>query len=351
MGNGISDFIAQCLTDKAFSGAVYAYGNSADVIEMQRMGNLSSDGPNINLDSIFDLASLTKPISALPFMFLLEKGDVCLDDTIDHFLGKYKNSEKAKLTLRQLLSHSSGIPGQQKLYQHCETPEEMRKAVKELPLSFAPGTAVEYSSQGFMILGDILENIIGSSLDSILKEMIFTPLKMRSIGYNPKSSLKDQVAATEFCQWRNKIIQGEVHDENAVILDGVASHAGLFSPIQDLIILCQELLKSENEANNTFFTKHTAELMRKNHTRQLNLARGLGWQGKDETDSPAGDFFSPLSYGHTGFTGTSMWLDPVHDVFAVLLTNRVHPTRENPSITRIRRVFHNMVFLNTASHT
>jgi CubicO group peptidase (beta-lactamase class C family) len=341
----IVGFLQRFRDQRAFSGAVYAVGDSETVFEQGAAGTLAWDGEPVDLSSMWDLASVTKPIVALTLMVFLERGEVCLDDTIEHFLPEYAHTEKAGLTLYQLLSHTSGIPGQQPLYQTVRSKEDLMTAVRNLPLRFKPGTNVEYTSQGFMILGDIIETVGGGRLEAILKETVLEPLKMRETTFRPAASEVRRIAATEDCPWRGRIVRGEVHDENAVVLGGIAGHAGLFSTVGDMIRLCQAMLRLGATEEGRFLHPDTVKLMTRNWTAHLPLARGLGWQAKDAVGSPGGDLFSVRSYGHTGFTGTSIWIDPERDRFAVLLTNRVHPTRDNASIKRVRAMFHNLACL------
>jgi CubicO group peptidase (beta-lactamase class C family) len=208
---------------------------------------------------------------------------------------------------------------------------------------------VMYSSQGMIVLGCIIEKIWRQPLDVILKEQVFEPLGMGMTMFNPPERLFGNIASTEFCPWRNRMVIGEVHDENAVVLGGVCGHAGLFSNIADLSKLCVAMLTGKTPSGRSFLSPSVIRLMTRNHTADLNLARGLGWQAKDRHNSPAGDLFSDVSYGHTGFTGTSVWIDPTRDLYAVLLTNRVHPTRENEQIVTIRRKFPNLAVIRSES--
>lgn len=341
----IERFLNLCREQRIFSGAVYAFGNSSGWNMRGAVGTLSWDGAEVGLDSIWDLASVSKPIAMLPYMVYLEQGKLSLDETVADFLPHYAGTDKADITLRQLLTHSGGIPGQQPLYKTASTREALMDAVRALPLWFAPGTDVAYTSQGYMILGDMLEAIAGKRLDAILQETVFDPLGMAETMFNPPERLRPRIAATEYCPWRGRVVCGEVHDENAVVLGGVAGHAGLFSTVGDMALLARAMLDTGRGRRNDWLQPETVRLMTRNHTPKLKLARGLGWQGKDAEHSHAGDLFSAASYGHTGFTGTSIWIDPEQELFAVLLTNRVHPTRDNPRIKRARAIFHNLVWL------
>jgi len=343
--DAITSFLKESQVQRAFSCAVYAYGNSSGIVGQGAVGTVAWDRDEATVETIFDLASVTKPIVTLVLMKLLEAGEICLDDTISRFLPDYAHTDKAAITLFELMTHTSGIPGQQPLFRLVDTRENMMLAVKQLPLRFKAGTNVEYTSQGYMILGDIIESVTGLRLDHALKQLVLDPVGMNHTMFNPLSDLHDRIAATEYCEWRNRPIQGEVHDENAVVLGGIAGHAGLFGTVRDLSLLCQTLLCQGATKTGAWLKPGTVELMTSRQTPSHLLARCLGWQGKDLRHSPAGDYFSPASYGHTGFTGTSMFMDPSRDCFAVLLTNRVHPSRKNDSIARIRSIFHNMVWL------
>lgn len=349
MSKSILKLLESAVESKAFSGAAFVYGSSLGIAGRGTVGTLEWNGDDVQNDSMWDLASVSKPLCMLPLMRLLELGELCLDDTIAFFLPDYSGTDKADITLFELLTHTSGIPGQQPLYHRATTPEAMKEAVRQLPLRNPRSTHVEYSSQGFMILGDIIEAVYGARLDIVMNELLFQPLDLQETMFNPPNSLYSRIAATEDCPWRGTIVRGQVHDENCVVLEGIAGHAGLFGTTSDLSLICQMLLRGGETKNGAYLNTGTVSLMTRNHTQRLNLARTLGWQGKDRHGSPAGDLFSCRSFGHTGFTGTSMWMDPEQDMFAILLTNRVHPSRKNEGIKRIRTLFHNLVAIELST--
>jgi CubicO group peptidase (beta-lactamase class C family) len=338
--------LEQARSDKSFSGAVFAYGNSHEIVAQGAIGTLAWGGQKTEIDSLWDLASVTKPLVVIALMKLFEQGELSLEDYISYFLPSYEGTDKAEITLFELLTHTSGIPGQQPLYKHAKTMEDMKVAVRQLPLRHKRGTHVEYTSQGFMIVGDIIEQVVDMRLDEAMNELVFRPLGVKNTLYNPPAMLQNRIAATENCPWRNQMVRGQVHDENCVVLGGIAGHAGLFGTTEDMSTICQMMLRMGATDQQDFLKAPTVRIMTNNYTSSLNQARAIGWQAKDQHGSPAGDLFSSFSYGHTGFTGTSIWMDPERDLFAVLLTNRVHPTRESHSIQRIRRLFHNLVVLN-----
>ncbi len=328
-----------------FSCATYSVGTAKGEMLTGHMGTLGIGRGKAGPDALFDLASVTKPMVAVAFMKLFEQGAVCLDDTIDRFLPMFAGYPKGKIPMHALLTHTSAIHGQVQLYRTCRSKEEMLLGVLHMPPRDLTVPSVEYSSQGFMVIGEIVEKITGMPLDEAMRALVFDPLCMRDTLFNPPEALHSRVASTEDCPWRGHMITGEVHDENAVVMGGICGHAGLFAPAADVAKLCRAMLTGLAPSGARYLMPATIALMTRNHTKGLNLARGLGWQGKDPHGSPAGDLLSDASYGHTGFTGTSLWMDPSRDLYAVLLTNRVHPSRAGDEIVHIRHVFHNLAAL------
>ena len=339
----IAGHLQNCVDSGVFPGAVYLYGTSKEVLGHGCAGNLAVDRGPVDEGSLYDLASLTKPIVALALMRQLEEGLVCLDDAIDYYLPAYKAVSKGKNTIFQLLTHTSEIPGQVQLYRTCHTREEMLDGILYLPPRDNKSVPVNYSSQGMIVIGEIIAAIGGKPLDQVMEELVFAPLGMRDTMFNPPQALSGRIPSTENCPWRGKTVTGQVHDENAVVLGGVCGHAGLFSTAADVAKVGRAMLTGSCGGGSRFLRRATISLMTANHTEGLNLARGLGWQCRDAHDSPAGDLFSRSSYGHTGFTGTSLWIDPERDLYAVLLTNRVNPTRSGEGIVRARHIYHNLV--------
>ena len=341
----IQSFLQRSREQKVFSGAVYEAGTLERVLAQGTVGTLAWDGGPVTRDSLWDLASVTKVIVTVGAMRLFDAGEFCLDDSIAHFLPEYAGTDKAEITIFDLLTHTSGIPGQQPMYKTISTREGMLEGIRKLPLRASRGAEVAYTSQGFIVLGTILEKIYGKPLDELLSQEVFRPLSMDSTLFNPGKELLEKIAATEDCPWRGHIVRGQVHDENAVVLGGVCGHAGLFGCVRDLAILCKMMLSEGSVNGLRYLSPSTVRLFATNHTAHLNLARGLGWQAKDLHNSPAGDLYSPSTFGHTGFTGTSLWMDPVRGLYAVLLTNRVHPSREGEEIRRVRSIFHNLAVI------
>lgn len=338
--------LRQLLTDahrsRTFSAACYEIGDHANVLARDDLGTLSWGGPQVRPDTPFDVASVTKPIVGLLAMVLFEAGELGLDDTVGTYLPEYAGSDKEPLTVHQLLTHSSGIPGQQPLYRTADTPEQLLAAIRALPLAFRPGQGVAYSSQGFIVLGQILEKVAGEPLDQCLPRLVLEPLGMTHTTYSVAEDERGRTAATEWCPWRERLVQGTVHDENAHVLGGCAGHAGLFSTVEDLGRLCRMMLGTGRIGQDRLLHERTVELMTAPHTDHLPLRRCLAWQGHDAKGGPAGGLVSGRSYGHTGFTGTSVWIDPELDLYIVLLTNAVHPQRRPERIGQLRPTFHDL---------
>lgn len=341
----LSRLLEEAREERQFSGAAYAVGTKDQITEAGAIGTTAwDDGADVQLDTIWDIASLTKPIIAIQLMVLGHSGPLSLADTISKFLPVYRHSDKAAITLFQLLTHTSGIPGQQPLYRTAGTRSQLLDAVRALPLRSAPGSAVEYTSQGFMIVGQILEAVAAQSLDALLAEGVLAAVGMRATEFCPAPDTEPRIAATEWCPWRGRLVKGSVHDENAAVLGGVAGHAGLFSTAGDLARLAQTVLGGGQVAGCRVLDPEVITEMALPRTDHLALRRCIGWQGADRSGCPVGSSVSPGSYGHTGFTGTSLWVDPQRGLFAVLLTNAVHPRRRPDGLRSVRCRFHDVVF-------
>ncbi|MEE4545058.1 serine hydrolase domain-containing protein [Streptomyces sp. V4-01] len=332
----LGDLLAAGRGRRVYSAAAWSVGDAAGPKDRGWIGTRSWTGEALDGDDLWDLASVTKPVVGLAVMALVDEGALRLTDTVGDHLPQYRGGDKAGLTVRHLLAHTSGIPGQVPLYREHPTPAGLLEAVRLLPPTAAPGTRVQYSSQGFIILGLIAEAAAGRSLEELVRRLVCDPLGMAGTGFRPGAEDRRRAVATEDCPWRGRIVVGEVHDENAAVLGGVGGHAGLFAPLADMERLGSSLAGGARE----LLRPETFRQMTADHTEGLALRRGLAWQGQDPADSPVGRSFGPASYGHTGFTGTSLWVDPATSRYAVLLTNRVHPSRAGDGITAVRRAFH-----------
>lgn len=341
----INAFLTQCVEDGVFPGATWVVGSKDRVVDQGSVGVLGEGLGPTSLDTLYDLASLTKVIVTFALMRQFEEGKVRLLDRLDYFLPAYKGHPKGCITLFELLTHTSAIPGQLQLYRHAHTREDLLEAIRwQVPRVDSP-KSVFYTSKGFILLGEVISTVDGKPLDEVVHERVLSPLGMYSTFYNPSPSLLDRIAPTEYCTWRKQIVRGQVHDENAVIMGGVSGHAGLFSTAQDVAIAARNMLTGEESWDNRLFSNETIRIMTVNHTHGKGENRGLGFQIAGP-DNAAGDLMSESSFGHTGFTGTSLWICPIKGLYAVLLSNRIHPNRNNEGIFRARQVFHNMVILN-----
>ena len=344
MANRVEAVLTEAREQKVFSAAAWSFGGAGVPTSRGMLGTRSWDGPAVDENSRWDLASVTKPIVGLAVMSLVESGELTLDDTIADHLSDYAGTDKASITVRHLLTHSSGIPGQIPLFRWNHTREELLAAIRGLGLLAQPGTDVVYSSQGFIVLGLIAEAASGLRLDELVHRRVLEPAGMPDTSFGLPESQRDQAVATENDPWRRHIVQGEVHDENAVVIDAPAGHAGLFSTLSDLEALAQALCAEGRGRQGRLLSPAGYRVMIAPGTDHLRLRRSLAWQGHDAVNSPAGDLIGPNGYGHTGFTGTSLWVDPDVSRYVVLLTNRVHPSRAGSSISRVRRLVHNIAF-------
>ena len=327
-----------------FSGAAYAVGTTELVLEAGAVGTTAwGASVPVTSETMWDIASITKPIVALEAMLLVESGQIRPDSCLGDLLTSYGRTDKAAITVAQLLTHSSGIPGQQPLYLKYPTREQLLRSLPSLPLSFAPGCGVEYSSQGFMVLGRVIERVTGKPLDELLEASVLRPLGMASTMFRPPAWLEPRTAATELCPWRGRLVKGTVHDENADVLGGIAGHAGLFSTADDVARLGRVMLAGGRLDGDEVFSEKMIASMTEPRTDHLRLRRCYGWQGADPDGCPVGPRVSGQSYGHTGFTGTSLWVDPPRRFYVVLLTNAVHPRRRPERLKQLRPRFHDLV--------
>lgn len=349
MNDRICSLLRAAIDEKVFTCASYLIGNKRRVLDQGTLGTLGIGRGEAPTSTIYDLASVTKVLAALAFMRLLEKGKACLDDTVSLYLPEYRGTNKADITLFQLLTHTSVLHGQTPLYLTCHDRQALLQAILALPPR--KNDTVEYSSAGMIVLGRVMEAIERKPLDTILQDEVFSPLAMSDTLFNPPENLWPRIASTEDCPWRGHVVIGQVHDENAVVLGGVSAHAGAFSTALDLSQIARMMLTGCAPDGTPYLSDAARQVMTKNHTAGMNLTRGLGWQLKDPVLTPAGDLFSERSYGHTGFTGTSIWIDPEQSMYAVLLTNRVHPVRAGNGIVRVRHIFHNLAVLLAESTT
>jgi CubicO group peptidase (beta-lactamase class C family) len=288
-----------------------------------RLGWTGDAGAVVPERTIYDLASLTKVVgTTTAIMILFDEGKIHLDDRVIQYIPEFGGGAKDYVTIRMLLEHRSGLPAGRDLWRLASTPEEARAAVISTPLFAPPGQYVEYSDLGADMLGFVVEVVSGEKLDRFLDTRVFGPLGMSDTRFLPDASLRGRIAPTELNPPRGYPLRGEVHDENAYALGGVAGHAGLFSTASDLAVFAQMLLNGGSYNGTRIVADSTVRLF----TRRAAGTRAMGWDTCGGKGS-CGTYLSSSAYGHTGFTGTSLWIDPEREMFVVLLTNRVHAAR------------------------
>jgi beta-N-acetylhexosaminidase len=342
----LDSIIISAISDSVFPGAQLAIVKDAAIVVNKSYGRQTYDtnSPPIVNETMFDLASLTKVIATTSaIMKLYEEEKIHLDDLVINFIPEFGNHGKENITVRNLLLHNGGLPPFKRLYLTCKSPEEVLDSVYQTEIIYKTGDSTVYSDFDFILLGKIVEKVAGVTLDRYVDSVFFKPLGMTSTFFNPQSSMKEKIAPTEYdAIYRKRLIQGEVHDENAYALGGVSGHAGLFSTASDLAIFMQMIMNGGSYGGKQYLKSETIKLFTTRQTKKST--RGLGWDTKTVNGySSAGSLFGEKSFGHTGFTGTSIWVEPDKKIFVILLTNRVYPTRNNQKIVQIRPKVHDAV--------
>lgn len=322
----IDRVVARGLKAGGYPGAAVVVGRKGAAVWKKGFGHLdwsSSSETVVPDESIYDLASLTKVIgTTTALMILFDEGKIHLDDPVVKYVPGFTGGLKDSVTLKQLLEHRSGLPAGRDLWRVAHSPEEARQMVIDTPLGCRPGQCYEYSDLGADMLGFVVEAASGEPLDQFLQEKVYGPLGMTDTFFRPADSLRDRIAPTEVTPPRGYPLRGEVHDENAYALGGVAGHAGLFSTAADLSVFAQMMLNGGEYNGVRVVADSTVRLF----TTRAAGTRALGWDTCDN-DGGCGSYLSDRAYGHTGFTGTSIWIDPDREMFVILLTNRVHAAR------------------------
>jgi beta-glucosidase-like glycosyl hydrolase/CubicO group peptidase (beta-lactamase class C family) len=343
--------IERAVADKAFPGATVAIGYRGKV-SLHAFGNLSyaANAAAVDTHTMYDIASLTKVVATTTLVAKLAEGDfpvpLDLDTRVERYLPEWATGPQPEwrhqVTVRHLLTHTSGLPAFKEYWRTSKSKQETLTKIFGEPLEYEPGTKEIYSDLGIILMAEIIERLTGRTLDDLAKTNIFTPLAMKDTMFRPPKKLWPWIAPTEIDNnLRHRLVQGEVHDENAFAIGGVSGHAGLFSTAPDLASFCQMLLNGGVYAHHRILRRAT--IAQFTTPQQLSSGtRTLGWAVPTEGGS-SGHYFSSHSFGHTGFTGTSIWIDPDRQLFVVLLTNRVHPTRENQKIAQVRPAFHDAV--------
>jgi CubicO group peptidase (beta-lactamase class C family) len=342
------DVLDRAVADHAFPGGVLAVGYRGE-LQVHPFGRQTYDAssPAVAPDTIYDAASLTKAVVTTTLVAMqVEAGRFALDVPVARYVPEWNSGPNPELrkrvTIRHLLTHSSGLPAHKDYFLTIRSEREAIANICKESLEYEPGTKTVYSDLGFILLGEILERATGRTIDQLARERIFAPLGMADTLFKPPKALSNRVAPTEQdATYRKRLLRGEVHDENAFAMGGVAGHAGMFATAPDLAAFSQMLLNGGIYGHQRLLTRATLAQFSAPQAIAAN-ARTLGWM-VPTTDSSSGRYFSARSFGHLGFTGTSIWIDPERQLFVILLTNRVYPTRANDKIAAVRPAVHDAV--------
>jgi CubicO group peptidase (beta-lactamase class C family) len=337
--------LEEAIAARAFPAASVSVTHDGRLLALRSMGHFTYErvSPEPVAETLFDLASLTKVIATTAMaMILYERGLLDLEMPVISIVGEFggEDPRRDEVTLRMLLGHSSGLPAYEKLFLRARTREELLAAAFSLPLANDPGSHAEYSDIGFIILGVALGRIADEPLERFCQREIFGPLGMIHSTFNPAPELRATIPPTADDQaFRHRVIQGEVQDENASVLGGVAGHAGLFSNAWDLATFAHIM----QAGGRPIVRPETLSLFTARESSPEGTSRALGW----DTPSPpsqSGQFFSARSFGHLGYAGTSLWIDPERKLSITLLTNRTWPDCSNQAIKQIRPKFYDAIF-------
>ncbi len=342
--------LRQAIADRAFPGASLAVTHQGSLVASRGFGRFTydDDAPVVQPDTVFDLASLTKVVATTTIaMLLYERGQLSLDAPLSTFLPefvslapKHQQATREAVTIRMLMAHSSGLPAYEKLFEFAQSREDLIHAALTARLVTPPGTRADYSDIGFILLGEVLAKQAGLALDQFARQEIFAPLGMTRTRFLPPDEWKTAIPPTEDdLKFRKRIVQGEVNDENAYVIAGLAAHAGLFAPANDLAIFAECMLHH----GAPILKPETVKLFTHREPTPPGTSRTLGWDTPSPTGSSSGRHFSPLSFGHLGFTGTSLWIDPARKLSVTLLSNRTWPDRSQQAIRQVRPQVHDAI--------
>jgi len=333
--------LTQAISDQAFPGASAAVIADNGLVALRGLGHFTyeASSPQVTAETIFDLASVSKVAGTTAMaMLLYERGHLDLDVPVAGIFPRFARGDirRQDVTVRMLLAHASGLPAYVRLYRDAHTREQLLEAALAVPLEADPDVRAVYSDIGFIILGAALEQIADESLQSFCAREVFGPLGMHHTTYCPPAELRASIPPTQDDRdFRGRIIQGEVQDENASVLGGVAGHAGVFASAGDLATFAHCMLRG----GSPILRSDTVELFTRRHG---SSSRALGWD-TPSAPSQSGKYFSARSFGHLGYTGTSLWIDPERRLAVVLLSNRTWPDTKSELIKRVRPQFHDAV--------
>ena len=338
------EVLQRAIADRAFPGASVAVTHCGRLVALKALGRFTYDesSQRVDVESIFDLASVSKVVATTSMaMILYERGLLDLDALVVGVLPEIagEDTRRREITFRMLLAHSSGLPAYEKLYLRATTKDALLRKAFSVPLKNDPGTHAEYSDIGFILLGLALERIAEEPLDRFCQREGLGPLGMLHTAFRPPAAWKSQIPpAADDQTFRKRIIQGEVQDENASVMGGVAGHAGVFSTAGDLAVFAHAMLSG----GAPIIRPETLARFTRRETSPPGPSRALGWD-TPSSPSQSGNYFSPSSFGHLGYTGTSLWIDPERQLSVTLLTNRTWPDCSNHAIKTVRPRFHDAV--------
>jgi CubicO group peptidase (beta-lactamase class C family) len=362
--NDISQFLRSRIEAGDFPSAVYLVAEKGEIVLHDALGHVvvEPDLYEARNDTIYDLASLTKVlVTGLVAARLVEEGLISLDHPVQRYAHAFVAKDKSQITILDLLAHTSGLAGWLPFYRLTDDPRLIVDVIAKRPLEYVPRSRVVYSDPNFIILQEVIEKATGTPIDRLFTEQVVDKLTLKRTFFNPPTLLKPQIAASEngnkfeaqACKdlgfdgtfnpqpstLRPQTIWGEVHDGNAWFMGGVAGHAGLFSTAEEVCKIASQFLPGHSQ----LLRPETCELFRTNLTPGMNEHRSFAFQLASSPDSTAGVKMPPASFGHTGFTGTSLWIDPANERIFILLTNRTH-IHDIPfvNINSVRRRFHDM---------
>ena len=350
MPKTIMQLIKSALGNKVFPGGVLLASKEGHVLVSEAFGSTDFDqGISVSLDTIYDLASLTKPLATtLAILYLIDPSNLRLDQTLGELLPACSGTDKSDITVTHLLAHCSGLPGYRPYWKELtgqtalERDADLKSRIVQEPLEHPVGSTTTYSDLGFMFLRWVVEQVSGVKMSQLVEKEIFRPLGIENLFFPGARELAaGRFAPTEMCTWRNKLVQGRVHDENAYAVGGVDGHAGLFGTASAVHDLLWKIVRAYKERT------YEDVLPQGQVQAFLNYGKGkdraLGFDRPTQPGSSSGSHFSENSVGHLGFTGTSFWMDLEKNICVVLLTNRIHPSRDNEKIKGFRPILHDAV--------
>ena len=336
--------LQQAIAERVFPGAAVSVLHRGKLVALKGLGRFTYEpgSPAVQAETIFDLASVSKVVATTPMaMLLYERGQLDLEAPVTSLLPEFAGDDprREEVTVRMLLAHSSGLPAYERLFERVRTREELIHSALSTPLTADPGTRAEYSDIGFIILGELLARLADEPLDRFCQREAFGPLGMAHTCYCPSPAWRAQIPPTvDDRTFRHRVVQGEVHDENASVMGGVAGHAGVFAPAADIALFAHAMLNG----GRPIVRPETLALFTRRQLSPPGTSRALGWDTPSQP-SQSGRHLSPTAFGHLGYTGTSLWIDPELQLAITLLTNRTWPDHSNQAIKQVRPKFHDAI--------